>query len=158
MLLDLVGAVGEWGADGRVYAYSDGSVYGDPYLAVVEPGNPPSVSRLLSLPVTDVTLRPDNRLAFLRTSARPAGGLAALRPYSVVPNGSDVTAEHGMVMLENAALSPEGTLAAGLTDTRVGEDGQLRGQLALADLETGRVFTIEDAVNVAGFRWAPAEP
>lgn len=153
ILLNLFGAEAEWGPDGRLVVYSDGSVYGDPYVTIVQPADPPTIARVLNLPVIDVQLRPDGRLALLRVPIPGAGGPTTVRVHSIAANGSDLQAESGSFVLEGATLSPDTTLIAGLIQPRFDEQGGVTGRLAIADASTGQMFMIDSAADVYSLRW-----
>ncbi len=155
ILLNLFGAQAGWGTDGRVYAYSTGAVYGDPFLTIVQPASPPTIARVLDLPVIDAQSRPDGRLALLRVPVPGAGGPTTVRVYSIAANGTDLQAESGSFVMEQAVLAPDASVIAGLIQPRLDEFGTLTGRLAVADVATGEMFVIDSVAGAHDLYWGP---
>lgn len=156
--LELFGAAGRWAPSQRtgvdtVYAYSAGSPYSTPFLVAVIPGEEPAIDELATIPVGDVRQRDDDRLAVLRVPAALGGGPSVLEVISMTAAGRDAEAESGPIPLESPALSPDGTLIAGLDDLQIDAGGALAGQLVIVDSASGTRTAISDARSVRELWW-----
>ena len=153
ILLDMYNAGARWIDVDRALVFRPGGAYGEPFLNLVQPGSPPTTSRLADSPVLDAVERDDGRIAFLRVPPPGFGGPTSVRVVSVLPNGSDLKVETGYFVLEQPALSPGGGLIAGLAEARTDEFGLLTGQLVLADTASGSESLIESATGIHDLQW-----
>lgn len=164
--LDLFLSQGRWLDADRLLLYSEGGFYADPALALVSPGQPPQVTGLLDLPVVDVRLRPDGRVALLsRLSPAYSPAPTSVQVYSFALDGAaaggespeiDLRAETGLIVVERPLLSPDGVLLAGLLHIRFDEfTGFSSGPLAIVNPATGEVFVIEGVDAARDLRWGP---
>lgn len=150
--LELFGARAEWLPDGTIMAYRSSGDYGSPFLQTVQASLSPAAGYLLDLPVADVQLRPDGRLALLRAAYEGS----EISVASVEADGSDLRVETGLFALDGAQLSPDGSLVAGLVPPPLlAEAAGGAGQLALVDAQTGQVFEIEAVASAHALKWLP---
>ena len=153
ILLDLYNSQAEWTQDGLIMVYGAGGGYSPPHLSLVQPGESPGVSHLLSLPILDAALRPDRRIGLLRIPSPTALGPTSVQLYSALADGSDLKVESSPFVLDTPRLSPDGVLVAGLYGARPDEFGEIRGQLALVNSSTGETFVIEGVVGAHDLQW-----
>jgi hypothetical protein len=152
-LLELFNSQAQWTQDGLVLAYSVGGGYAPPHLSLVQPGESPAISHLLSLPILDAAVRPDRRIGLVRIPSPYSLGPTSAQVYSALADGSGLQAESDSFVLDAPRISPDAVLVAGLYNARVDEFGQLSGQLALVNPATGEMFVIEGVVGVRDLRW-----
>ncbi len=155
LLLNLYNARAEWAADGQLMVYSEGNPFGEPMLSLVTPEAEPVVTRLLDLPILDVGLDSQDRLALLRASSSLALGPTSVRLYTAAPDGSDLRIASEAMLLESPVLSPGAIMLAGLLDARLDEFGVFSGNLAVAVPATGEIFTIEGMSGAYDLMWVP---
>jgi hypothetical protein len=151
--LELFGAAGRWAASDVVYAYSAGSPYSAPFLVAVTPGEEPAIDELATIPVGDVRQRDDDRLAVLQVPAALGGGPSVLQVIGMTAAGRDAEAESSPIPLESPALSPDGTLIAGLDDLHIDAGGALAGRLVIVDPAGGTRTAIDAAESVRALWW-----
>ncbi len=153
LMLNMFNSRAEWADELEAFLYYAGGTHGAPFLNRVQPGDPPTIARLVDLPVIDVAQRDDGRLALLRVPLPGTGGPTSVQVYSLKPNGTDLRAETGSFVMEQAVLSPGAGFIAGLIQTRTDEAGVTTGRLALVDTKSEQVFVIESASGVRELRW-----
>jgi hypothetical protein len=153
LLLDALNAEAVWGSDGSVYVHYAGGPYGSPYLDRVRPGDPPARTRLAAIPVLDVALRDDGRIAVLRTPPSGTGGPSSVRVFSLLPDGSGLLAESAAYILEQAALSPGAGWIAGLAQVQADALGLPAGRLAVVDVASRQIVLIEGVDGARDLRW-----
>lgn len=142
-----------WTPDSRILLASPGGAYTTPGLALVTPGNPPQVTRLLGeqWPVQAARLQEDGRIAFLA-----APGLNMLVPvfrlYSVNPDGSDArpVSERSLILSAPLAWSPDGRIVASIDPVAC---CPARGALTLTYLETGQQVQLAEPGNAMLMAW-----
>lgn len=142
-----------WTPDSRILLASAGGAYTTPGLALVTPGNPPQVTRLLGeqWPVQAARLQEDGRIAFL---AAPGLNMfvPVLRLYSVNPDGSDVqpASDQTLILYAPLAWSPDGQIVASIDPATC---CPARGALTLTYLETGQQVQLAEPGNAMLVAW-----
>jgi hypothetical protein len=154
IFLNIYNAHAEWNADNTVLVYSDGSAFSQPGLSMVLPGRTPVVTPLVDLPILDVALRPDGRLAFLRAPGPFALGPTSIRVFSAKADGTDILAETGSLVLEQPLLSTDAIMVAGLVQTRRDDLGHISGTLMVINPAPGQMFALESMPNVHDIQWS----
>lgn len=143
VFLSLYGARAVWTSDGRILAFSEGGPYATPMLALIRPGEEPSITTLLEVPIIDAHLRTDGRISLLRTPGPYGLGPTSARIFSAQIDGSNLQAESRAYLLDSPILAPNAVLIAGL----------IRGQLAVVNPGTGDVYIIEGMSHVRDLKW-----
>jgi len=146
-------AQAKWGSDGAIYVFSDGTTFGQPTLSRLTPARPPIVTKLLDAPVIDARLRPDGRLAILRSPSPFPFGPTSTRIYSIAPDGSDLRAETPSLVLEQPLLSPDAVLVAGLAMTQKDAAGNVTGELVIVNPATHDTFVLNGISGVHSLMW-----
>ncbi len=154
ILLDYFSAQAEWIDEQNICVYSDGSLYGGPFMSLATVSETPTFKRLTILPVVDVQLRPDGRLAFLQVPIPGVGGPTIIQMSDMLLNGSDIRVDPKGYVLELARLSPDTTYIAGIVQPRVENDGSLSGRLAIINLQDDSMVMIEGVSGVRDLHWA----
>ncbi|MCC6905886.1 MAG: hypothetical protein IT326_08600 [Anaerolineae bacterium] len=153
LLLNLFGTEARWMPDNTVLVYSPGGPYSEPRVTRVQPSDPLSISRIIDLPVLDVRLMDDARLALLRLPTPYGIGPNSVSVVSIQPSGGDLRQETGAVVLTDPALAPGGNIIAGLMNIRTNGDGPRAGQLVVTDPARGVVYTVPEAAVAWSLQW-----
>ncbi len=142
-----------WTPDSRILLASPGGAYTRAGLALVTPGNPPQVTRLLGEPwlVQTAHLREDGRVYFLRSPGLNLF-ISAFRLYSVNPDGSDAqpASDRTFILSPPLAWSPDGRIIASIDPATC---CPARGALTLTTLETGQQVQLAGPGNVMLAVW-----
>lgn len=154
IFLEQYNARAEWNADNTILVYSDGSAFSRPGLFLIMPAKASVVTPLLNLPILDVASRPDGRLAFLRAPGPFALGPTSVMVLSAQPDGTNVQAETGSLVMEQPILSPDAIMVAGLVQTRRDAVGHILGSLVVINPATGQVFVLEEMPDIYSLRWS----
>lgn len=161
--LDLFGHQGEWLLDGRILAYSDGQLYNNAGMQIIEstaayeeddePIFTPEAAQIITTPAEQALITDAGRVFLLRNLAASAVGPNSLTVLSTDEAGTDFRVESDSLVLERPTLSPDGSTLAGLVDTTLNQNGDLVGRLLINDLQTGESVIIDGAVNVRSLQW-----
>ncbi len=154
LLLEMFGVTAEWTPSGQALLYSTGTLYADPGLSLVVPGETPVIDPLLSMPILEAQAPRGGRLGLLRTSLMgPSPWEPTVQVFSATPAGGDIRPESEALTLEAPVFSPDATLIAGLKATTQDESDNLVGRLAIFNVQTGEMVLIEGMDSVRGLRW-----
>nr|MBN1228148.1 hypothetical protein [Anaerolineae bacterium] len=153
--LNLFDTDGRWISGISALAFGRGSAAEEAMLALVQPGNPSTETRLLSAPVLDARQRQDGKIAFLQAPPAGIGGPTTFRLASILPNATYYAFETPVFVLEEPVLSPDTRYIAGLINTSQNNERSLTGQLVIIDLATETIYAIEGITGAYNLVWEP---
>jgi hypothetical protein len=136
-------------------AYGQGGRDSDPRIVVITPGEQPTTTPLFDLPIADVTLRSDERLAMLRVAAPFAVGPSSVSVFSVAADGTDLRRETINFVISEPSLSPDGTHIIGLRNVQISETGVRSGDVEIVNVETGERTLLDNIPDVLSVMWGP---